>query len=87
MKLWQPSIFQVFFQQFKRKGVNWRYLHISHQIIEWYIKFSMKLKLINIFVIIILIFCQDLRRQLAAISVTSINQTIACFLTDSISTS
>ena len=37
----------------------------------------MKLKLINILVIIIFIFCQDLRGQLAAISVTSINQLYA----------
>ena len=34
----------------------------------------MKLKLVNIFFIITYIFSQDLRGQLAAISVTSINQ-------------
>ena len=55
-------------------GINWQYFQIAHELSDILKTVAMKLKLINILLVIIFIFCQDLRGQLAAISVTSINQ-------------
>ena len=41
MKLWKPSIFRIFLQQFKRMGGNLRYSDIAYQLIDAYIKLSM----------------------------------------------
>ena len=32
MKLENPSIFPVFFQQFEQKGGNWQYFYIAYQL-------------------------------------------------------
>ena len=55
---------------------------IYYTSIDSYIKFNMKLELINIIVVIItFIFSQDIPGQfLAAISETSINHAMLCFL-------
>ena len=71
MKIRKTSIFPSSFQQFQRMGGNWRHFHIAHQLNDSYIKLSMKLRLIIIFVIII--FCQDLEGNWLPSSVTSIN--------------